>query len=212
MNNTNRFANRFLLLVVGLITLALGVLAVGLATSTMLADMWDEIAPNVLAIIENWLQATPTWQTGPSWIIIGVLAALILAIIGLTVFIFRQGRGRTDRLIVTKNENDGITIIETPVAADLLRDALARQPEIITSHVSAYIVSRTPVLNVTVSCRRGASPRKVNDIINEYLDRLSTVIGTEIPALVQIRAGFRTQFATPQRLDSSTVEGADSPR
>ncbi len=51
MNSTNRFANRLLLLIVGLITLTLGAAAIGLAAVTAFADRWNEIAPGVLTDI-----------------------------------------------------------------------------------------------------------------------------------------------------------------
>lgn len=212
MNNTNRFANRFLLLIAGLVTLILGAAAIGLAAVAPFADRWDETAPEVLTDIETRLQATPITQSGPSWITAGALALLVLAVVVLAIFIFRQGRGQTSRLVVSRTGDDGTTIIDTAVAADILHEALSRQPELIASHVSAYSVRRTPVLDVTVTCRRGASPRAVSDMVNNSLDDLNALVGAEIPALVHIGGGLRTRLTAPQRLDIPTAAGADPRR
>lgn len=200
MNSTNRFANRLLLVVVGLITLALGAAAVGVGTIVPLVEGWDEIAPVALTTVETWLKATPVTQNGPSWILVGILVVLILAIVVLIVFIFRQGRGRTNRLIVARSGDSGTTIVETAVAADILHEALSRHPELISSHVSAYRVRGRPVIDVAVTCRRGTSPRAVGDTVDNSLRELSALLGAEIPALVQIGGGLRTRLAAPQRL------------
>lgn len=212
MNGTNRFINRLLLLIAGLVALATGAAAIGLAAVAAFADRWDEIAPEVLTNLETRLQATPVTRSGPSWLTVGVLALLVLAIIVLVVVIVRQGRGHTNRLIVSRAGDDGTTIIDTAVAADILHEALSRQPELIASRVSAYTVRRTPVLDVTVTCRRGASPRAISNLINNSLDDLTALVGTEIPALVHLGGGLRTRLTAPQRLDIPAPGGADARR
>lgn len=211
MNSTNRFANRLLLLVVGLIVLALGATAIALAAVTEVADGWDELTPGLLTTIETWLRATLIMPSGPSWIFAGALVLLVLAVIALTVFIFRQGRGHTNRLIVSQTGDNGTTIIDTAVAVDVLHDALSPHPELIASRVSAYKVRGIPVLNVVVTCRRGTSPRAVSDVVNDVLRELSAFLGADIPALVQIGGGFRTRLTAPQRLDTPVV-GDAAPR
>ncbi|MEI3847699.1 MULTISPECIES: hypothetical protein [unclassified Microbacterium] len=118
------------------------------------------------------------------------VAALVLLIVLLAVFVLRQGRGRTDRLVTAGSRTDGTTVVDTALAADVLTDALSSQPDLVGSHVSAYRVRTTPMLDVTVTCRRGASPRAVSDVIDDSLSDLENLVGAEIPALVQIRGRF----------------------
>ncbi|MEX1079135.1 MAG: hypothetical protein WED09_08520 [Homoserinimonas sp.] len=197
MNSTNRFANRLLLLLVGLTALLLGAAAVGLATSATLIKGWNQIAPGILATIETFLQATPAEQSAPNWLLAGAaaVAVLVLGIVVLAIFIFRQGRGQTNRVIAREVGNGGTTIIDTAVTADILNEMLSQHPEVIASHVSAYEVRRTPVLDIWVTCRRGASPRAVGDIIENSLNDLESLVGTEIPALIGIRGGSRARFS-----------------
>ncbi|SFN54228.1 hypothetical protein [Mycetocola miduiensis] len=197
MNSTNRFANRLLLLLVGLTAVVLGAAAIGLATSPALAEGWDEIAPGVLTGIETLLQGTTATQSSPNWFPAGAVAVLLLGIVLLAIFILRQGRGRTNRLIVNDAVKGGTTIIDAAVAADILNEVLSRQPGLVASHVSAYKVHRTPILSIQVTCRRGASPQIVGDIVDSSLNDLEIFAGTEIPAVVQIRGGFRTRHTAP---------------
>lgn len=195
MNSTNRVANRLFLLLVGLVVLVVGVTAVALASSQNLSDAWERRAPEILADVETWLQAGATAQ--PNWLLAGTaaVAGLVLIIVLLATFILRQGRGHTDRLVTAGSPTDDATVVDTAVAADVLTEVFSRQPEFIASHVSAYDVRRTPVLDVTVTCRRGASPRTASDIIEHSLSDLENLVGTEIPALVQIRGRFWTRRA-----------------
>lgn len=190
MNSTNRVANRLFLLLVGLVLLALGGTAVGLSVFPDFSTAWDRWAPEILADVEAWLQARTTGQ--PNWLLAGVLAvaALVLLIVLLAVFVLRQGRGRTDRLVTAGSGTDGTPVVDTALAADVLTDALSSQPDLVGSHVSAYRVRTTPMLDVTVTCRRGASPRAVSDVIDDSLSDLENLVGAEIPALVQIRGRF----------------------
>ncbi len=211
MNRTNRFANRLLLAVVGLVLLVLGLGAIGLALAGGLAAGWDATAPRVLARVEAWLRASPIAPSGPSWPLVAAIALLVLAIVGLLAFALRQGRGRTGRLLVHDSGDGGTTIVEAAVAADVLRHALAQRAEVVSSHVSAYTVHGTPVLEVAVACRRGTSPRAMSEAVEGSLRDLSALVGADVPALVRIGGGLRTRFSAPQRLALATAVGAEAP-
>lgn len=130
----------------------------------------------------------------------------VLATTALIIFITRQRRAHTNELVVNAT-NDGTTIIESDVASDILDEALSGKPSFISWNVTACTVRRASVPNVTVVCRRGASPRAVSPIIDNYLTDLNTLSGTEIPAAVRIGGGLRTRSTARQCVQAPSFTG-----
>ncbi|WP_308465197.1 hypothetical protein [Rathayibacter soli] len=205
MTNTNRFANRLLILLVGLILLSGGIAAVALALFPTLATAWNQNAPHALSTTESVLRSPVIPGTSISWVMIGALAVLVILIILLIVFIFRQGRGHTGQLITQQTSENRTIVIESGVAAELLRDALAGEPEILAAHITAYQIKGTAALKITVTCRRGASPKNISTTIERALTALDSLIGVDVPTLIQISGGFRTRLAASARFDQSTL-------
>lgn len=157
MTSTNRFANRLLILLVGLILLGSGIAAIALE---LFPTAWNQNARHALSTTESVLRSPVIPGTSISWVLIGAFAVLVILIVLFIVFIVRQGRGHTRQLTTEQVSPNRTTVIESGVAAELLQDALAGEPEILATHITAYEVRRTAALKVTVTCRRGASPRK----------------------------------------------------
>ncbi len=200
MNSTNRAANRAFILVCGLLLLLGGVTA---ATGTLVQDIqdrWKETAKQADNQVRAWLQQTPVGDTGVSWIMPAVLLLLIIGIVILIVFIARQGHGHITTAISETTSEHGTTIIDSAVAEHALQDALASQPEFITSHVTTYEVHHTPALKVSVTCRRGVSPKHAATIVETTLRALDRLLGRELPALIHISGGVQTRFAKTTRL------------
>lgn len=200
MNNTNRALNRILLAVIGLLTLLVGAALVAIATLPAIRAGYRSTAPDIHGAVTSWLKTMPLFDTGSSWGWIFVLALLLLIVIVLLVFIFRQGQGRQDILIKEDTTQAGTTIIDSAVAEHAIQDDLDGRPEFVASRVSTYQVRGTPVLKISVTCRRGVSPRDVTTMIETSLNAFDTLLGRQVPALLQISGGVRARLSRSTRI------------
>lgn len=200
MNNTNRAANRLLIFACGLLLLVVGAAAAAAVLVPFVRDAWKDTSGQVADQVASWLQQTQLGGNGISWILIAVVALLVIGIIVLIVFISRQGRGRTGIAISEPTTEHGSTVVESSVAEQAIQDALDAHSEFVASHVSTYKVRRTPVLKVSVTCRRGVSPKDAAAIVESKLLALDQLLGRELPALIQISGGFRARVTKTTRL------------
>lgn len=175
MNATNRALNRAGILIVGLVLLVVGA------------------AVAVVAAVPSWLQG---WQDGAATLAVPfdpaetatlaiVVAACVLAIVLLAVFVVRQGRGHT-RTLVRRGGSSGEVVVDAKVAATLIEAALENHPAIESVSVSGYRVRRTPALKIALSVRRGSSPTDVRDAVDGVVARWDALLGSEVPVLVTI--------------------------
>ncbi|GGF10209.1 hypothetical protein [Subtercola lobariae] len=200
MNTTNRGANRLVIIVAGVIVLALGAVAIALALPTVIRAQWRDGSNQATRTIVDWLQQTPLSGPGTSWLWLIGLAALVVLLVLLLVFISRQGKGHTSTLATPPPTENGLTVVDSSVAVGLLNDALADRPEFVSSSVSTYLVKKRPVLKIAVTCRRGVSPHEVATMVSTQLGALDALLGIRIPAFVQISGGFRARVSRATRL------------
>ncbi|WP_165066725.1 Asp23/Gls24 family envelope stress response protein [Marisediminicola senii] len=200
MNNTNRALNRTVVIVTGIVLMALGAGAIAVALLPDVRSAWGDTAPGVFDTVTGWFRATPMVDTGNSWIWVGIIAALVLAVVAAIVFMLRQGHGHTGTLLTDDPTDHGTTTIDTKVAEDAVQEALENRPELLSTRVSTYSVRGTPMLKVSVTARRGVSPREVTTMVDEVLHNLDALLGAEIPALVHISGGFRARTKAAARV------------
>ncbi len=199
MNNTNRVLNRTVLIVVGLLALLIGAAVVAVAVVPVVRAGYESVAPSVQRAVMEWMDTLPLLNTSTNWTWIFVLAFLLLIVIVLLALIFRQGHGQEQTLLRENPTQAGTTIIDSVVAERAIQDSLDDRPEFIASRVSTYRVRGTPVLKVSVTCRRGVSPRDVTTVIENTLTVFDALLGREIPALIQISGGFRARVSRTTR-------------
>lgn len=199
MNNTNRALNRALVIVIGLLALLIGAALVAVGTVPAVRVGYQSVAPATHSGVTEWMATLPLLDTGTSWAWAFVLAFLVLIVILLLVLIFRQGHGQEQTLLRENPTSAGTTIIDATLAERAIQDALDGRPEIVASHVSTYRVRGTPVLKVSVICRRGVSPRDVTTMIENTLAAFDSLLGRELPALIQIGGGFRARLSRTTR-------------
>ena len=129
MNTTNRVLNRAFVLVIGLLALGLGTVAVALVAVPDFLRGWAQRAPSVTDALSTLLADTALAGTGTSWVPLAGLAAAALVVLALVLFIARQGRGRTHRLITAAPTRDGATIVDGAVAEQVLTADLQDRAE-----------------------------------------------------------------------------------
>jgi len=200
VNNTNRALNRGVILVIGVLLLAAGGAAIAVGSTPIISSSWRDLAPAVRTNLRSFFASAPVAGTTVDWWWIAVLAALAVVAILLLAFIFRQGHGHTARFIDEAPTEDGSTIVDSKVAEQLVQDALDKHPELVSSHVSTYLVRRAPVLKVSATARRGVSPRDVVDTVETALDSLEQLLGHPVLASVQVSGGFRARISSTTRL------------
>lgn len=199
MNDTNRALNRTLTAVIGLLAVLIGAALIAIGAVPAIRAGYRSTAPAIHHAITGWLKTLPLFDTGTSWGWIFILAVLVLIVIMLLSFIFRQGRGQEPILLRENPTPAGTTIIDADVAKQAIQDTLDGRPEFITSRVSTYRVHSTPVLKISVTCRRGVSPREATTTIQDTLTAFDALLGHEIPALIQISGGFRSRMTRTTR-------------
>ncbi|AYG03132.1 hypothetical protein [Gryllotalpicola protaetiae] len=200
MNNTNRALNRAVVIVIGLLTLLVGAALIAIATAPGVRDGYRTAAPRIHGGITGWFRTTPLFGTGTSWGWILVVAALVLIVVLLLAFIFRQGHGHYDVLLREDTTSSGSTVIGAGVAEQAIQHDLDDRAEILASHISTYDVRGTTVLKISVTCRRGESPRQLAQQVEHTLAALDTLLGRQIPALIQISGGFRSSLVRRTRV------------
>src|SRR5947208_16314137 len=109
-----------------------------------------------------------------------VAVALILVVL-LIVFIVRQGRGHTPRLVDDHVGSSSRTLIELAAPRTLLTEHLKQRPDFIAARVSAYEVDHAPMLKITAQCRRGTSPADAARAITDALHAVDRILGTSTP-------------------------------
>ncbi|MGK9149118.1 hypothetical protein KXS11_15910 [Plantibacter flavus] len=206
MNSTNRGLNRLLILVVGLVLTALGAAALAVVTVPFIADWWRDNRGVVLDTIAGWFAwnpfaAVPGAQAdrGAAPIVVPIAAVVLLVVVAalLIAFALRQGRGRTG--IVHRAPTDrGDVILDADVAAHALGDALEDTSAFSAVRVSAWQVGRDRALKVAVTCARGVSPRTAVETVSTAVESLDSLLGVELPVLVEVGGGFRA--AKPKRV------------
>ncbi|KZX20218.1 hypothetical protein [Rathayibacter tanaceti] len=200
MTTTNRFLNRLLLFVVGLVLLVAGG---AVAAGSLLPQIQESVSAAAQDAVD------PTGEAlsgGAPWILWGIAAAAIVLILLLVRFIVRQGRGRTGTLIrVGSGEGAGTPTggsvsIDAAVAEQVLEEALAHDPAIVAVDVTAFDIRHQKVLRVTAHTRRGASPVRARKTVDEAVRRWDALLGQEIPVVIQIVSGLRTRMSGTARV------------
>jgi hypothetical protein len=193
MNNTNRALNRLFIFVVGLVLLAAGAAALLLAVLAPVGSQWRSSASSLASDPQPWV-AEPTIGKA-SLLVLGMIVVSLVLIVLLIAFIARQGHGHSAAAL-QQRAGATSTRIDLAIPRALLEDHLKRRDELVGLRISAYEVRNTPMLKITARCRRGISPAVVADLIGRALQDLETIVGTDVPAFVQLTGGFRAGSAT----------------
>lgn len=201
MNDTNRAANRILLALIGLVLLAVGG---GAAT----ARLWEPAGTawaDALGAAQTWLteaqQNTLIGDSALSWLMIGAVAVLAIAMIVLIVILIRTPSVRRSRALVRAHgaENPlGRVTVKESFASDALTASLGQRDEILSTSVTAHDVKGQPVLHVSVTPRQNTSPRALVERVDRLVANLATLTGQDVPTYISIHSGLRARLAHDQ--------------
>ncbi|KQQ05999.1 MULTISPECIES: hypothetical protein [unclassified Rathayibacter] len=199
MTTTNRFLNRLLLFVVGLVLLVVGG---AVAAGSLLPDVQQTVS----TAADDATQPTTDALNGQPWILwVSAVVALVLILL-LVRFIVRQGRGRTSTLLRVGSGSGagtptgGSVTIDAKVAEQVLEEALSHDSAIVSVDVTAFEIRQQNVLRVTAHTRRGVSPVQVRRSIDTAVRRWDALLGEETPVVIQIVGGLRSRASSPARV------------
>jgi len=200
MNDTRRSLNRFFSFIVGFCVFIVGIAGFALIGLPAVRDGWKQTAPQVLAVTSGSFGSVLIPGTSISWWWLALIVALTLVIVVLIVFVFQQGHGQTRRWIADTPTEHGTTTLAARVAEDLIQDTLDSRTDLVSSHVSTYLIRGTPVLKVSVTARRGVSPKGIVDDVERSVGALEHLVGRAVLVSIQISGGFRSRVAKATRL------------
>lgn len=196
MNGTHRGLNRLLLGLLGLLLFTAGTLTAAAGLDPDIARAWTRTGADTWAWVLQQLRSAPVGDTGISWWTVAILGVLVLAILLLLGWIFSQGGGRSDQIGVhSSSAGNGITTVDTSLAARAIREAMAGDGQVLSTGVSSWKIKGTHGLKMEIQARKGASPRQIATTAEDTITGLDTLLGEQIPMLVHIRAGTRTRSA-----------------
>ncbi len=141
------------------------------------------------------LPGIPRPDDATLWI---ALAAAALLVALCLAWVLTRGRGRISRLLVVV-DHGGTTVIETTVAADLMADALAADPDIVTVSSTGFRMRGSSVLSIRVTARRGADLAAVIRTVGATVENLDGVLEQRFPVLLQVASGVRATLARENR-------------
>ena len=207
MTTSNRFLNRLVLLLVGLVLAAVTAGLVLVAVSQPVRDAVSAFGSDQGASLVSrispedgtaWSDAAVLW---PLYAIVGVcLVGVVLAL----VLALAHGRGRTGTVLRDASSADGgpagAVEFGTGFAEDVLENALAGRGDLLDVTVSAYEHGSTTALKVRVLPRSGVSPRTVVDAVHAEVESLDRLLGARLPVVLEVASSARAGFSKEDRV------------
>jgi hypothetical protein len=101
---------------------------------------------------------------------------------------------------VSKGTDGGAIIVDSSVAEKTITAALKHYPGIASAGVTTYSVKGVPTLSISVSARRGVSPRDIRDHVHTVVQRWDETLGEATPVLLRINGGFVSRTSKAVRV------------
>ncbi len=201
MNNTNRVLNRIVLFLVGLVLVALGAVAILATAWNPARDAWSAATEAGDSWLVSAADATTIGATTASWVAIGAVVLIVLAIALLIFLLTRVGGGRS-RVVVRSDASEtplGRVVIREGFASDALKNALSTRDDVLSVSMSASDIRRQPVMHVAVTPRQNTDPRALAEDVDRLVTNLAVVTGQQIPTYVSLHSGLRAKLAADHR-------------
>lgn len=204
MNATNRFMNRLLLFVVGVVLLVGG--GVALAAGTLAAGdppRWlrrpASTATDAVETAAGWTWQIPgIGEVSASWLLAGATAVILTGI--LLAFLGTRRRGGT-KTVLEVDVAGGRTTVDRDVAEAVLTEPLVRRPDVISARTGAYRIGRTRAVELAVIVRPGAPLGAVVTAAEKAVQDWDDLLGARIPILLHLSdRRWRDTFRSPTRV------------
>lgn len=187
MTTSNRFLNRFFLIVTGLITLVVGAALVvaALPGVTFGRDALGTAESAQSTALKNTpLSVGSTTGSYLTWLL--AVLCLVIVIVAL-VAITTRGRGRIDR-VVEADDPAGHLVVSSRFAETAIVDALSSRRDVDHVSVAAYRLKGAPALKVRLRIIAGAAPGPAVEAASGAIRGLDRLLGQNamIPVLVEV--------------------------
>ncbi|MBF4461527.1 MULTISPECIES: hypothetical protein [unclassified Rathayibacter] len=206
MTTSNRFVNRFVLLLVGLV---LAAVAAGLTLVAVSQPVRDSVASfgegrGAALVSRISPEAGTTWSDAAVlWPLYAIVGICLLCIVLALALALAHGRGRTGTVLTDEADGAGPAgriEIATGFAEDVLENALAGRGDLLDVTVSAYRHGSETALKVRALPRAGVSPRAVVDAVHEEVVSMDRLLGARLPVVLEIASSARAGFSKEDRV------------
>lgn len=205
MTTSNRFVNRLVLLVVGLVLAAVSAGAVLIAVSQPVRDAVSSFRADQGAALVSRIspERGTAWNDGAVlWPLYAIIGVCLLGVVLALVLIFAHGHGRVNTVLHDESDEGpaGGIEIATGFAEDVLENALAGRSELLDVTVSAYRHGSDTALKIRALPRAGVSPRTVIDAVHREVEALDTLLGARLPVVLEVASSARAGFSKEDRV------------
>ena len=206
MTTSNRFVNRLILFLVGLVLAAVTAGLVLIAVSQPVRDAVADFADGQGAALVSRISpedGTPWTDAAVLWPLYAIVGLCLLGIVLAIVLISAHGHGRTST-VLTDAGSSGAVAGEVEIASgfveDVLENALAGRGDLLDVTVSAYEHGSTTALKVRFLPRSGVSPRTVVDAVHAEVESLDRLLGARLPVVLEVASSARAGFSKEDRV------------
>jgi hypothetical protein len=203
VNRTPRTTNRILLAILGLILTCAGVHGLLLAGFPGYARDWQGLAHRTGDGFADMLRATTLEGQRDSWLWILIAVAMIVLILLMVWWIAVQGQGKTGVFAREYHDNGatrGIVEVASGVPEQLIRNALAGRPDLVSVSVTAWDAEHDAGLRIKIQPRLGAAPYRIADDVSALVMSMDEVLGRSGPVVIHLAGGARTRMARAERV------------
>ncbi|MDR6868012.1 hypothetical protein J2Y69_002620 [Microbacterium resistens] len=208
MNSTNRFVNRALLFITGLVLLVVAAVAVlrllpiagAQDVHDRVTDAMEQAGRQAVDWSGSWGIPLPDGRMLDGTAILAGGGGLIVAVL-LVVFLSTRGGGRA-RTVLSFGGDEGTTRVDASVADAVLSGPLGERSDVLSSRAQAFRVHRAPAIRLAIVPRSGARLPEILTAADAAVEEWDGLAGARLPVLVHLadRGGLdRLRAATRVR-------------
>lgn len=189
MNATNRFTNRLLLAVTGIVLLAVAAVIALLtlrpnwaatlidAVESFATTLWTELGQGVIPFGDE--RSVPLLP-----VIAGVLGLLLLVV--MIAFLATRGGGRVSN-VVRELGGAGANRVDASVVDGTLGESLRQRSDLLGVQTQLYRVATHPSVRLTLTARRGADLAEVLHGTDRAIAEWDALLGRKVPIIVHCK-------------------------
>lgn len=208
MKKLPRALNRILLFILGLLSLAGGILLIATPLSakirTQVLYYGEWLQTHFSALNHRSRFQIQGWES--SWLQVGTLAIAVIVIVASLIWIFVQGGGKIRSLALNKigkdTQKQGEITAELGLIRDIIEDEVSASRWISSMKIQSWEVKKRPGLLVTAAVYKGANPQEIKTELDKAIAKLDQVLGIKMPVLVRVSTNWRSNIGSANRVDS----------